>query len=145
MGSKIESLMKSVSRARWSYHLAAVLLTFLYWSSALALVTDFNNAKSEMAHFGLNPPAAFAIATIIVQLGGSLLVILGGRFVWLGAGALVVFTLPTIPIAHRFWEMTGEAAFHEKLLVLSTSRLSAASCWSRLPQNCAAAGAKPAS
>ena len=118
MRSKIESLMTSMLRARWAYHVAAVLLTFLYWSSALALAIDFNNTKSMMAHLGLTPAAAFAIATIIVQLGGSLLVILGGRFVWLGAGALAVFTLLTIPVAHRFWEMTGEAAFHEKLLVI---------------------------
>jgi transmembrane protein len=117
MSLKIESLMSSVLRARWLYHAAAALLTFIYWGSGIAKVTDFSMAQGEMAHFGLNPPAAFAIATIIVQLGGSLLVILGGRLVWLGAGALAVFTLLTIPIAHRFWELTGEAAFLEKMFV----------------------------
>ena len=117
MQSKLQGLITSLLRARWLYHVAAVLLTFIYWGSGIAKLTDFTMAQGEMAHFGLNPPAAFAIATIVVQLGGSLLVIIGGRLVWLGAGALAVFTLMTIPIAHRFWELTGEAAFLEKMFV----------------------------
>lgn len=115
MDSRLQGSISSLLRTRWAYYVAAVLLTFIYWGSGLAKATDFTAAQGEMAHFGLNPTAAFALATIIVELGGSLLVILGGRLVWLGAGALTVFTLLTIPIAHRFWEMTGEAAFLEKM------------------------------
>ena len=68
-----------------------------------------------MAHFGFNPPWLFAIATIAVQLVGSALVIFGGRYAWLGAAALALFTLATIPLAHDFWNMQGQAAFVEKL------------------------------
>ncbi|MDB5964607.1 MAG: DoxX family protein [Polaromonas sp.] len=109
--------MQALLRARWLYHVGAVILTFMYWGSGLSKALDFQGALGEMAHFGLNPPAAFAIATIIVQLGGSALLIIGGRWAWLGAGALAVFTLATIPVAHRFWEMTGDMAFMEKMVV----------------------------
>ena len=117
MPTSLSKAIESLLHTRWLYHLGAVLLTFIFWGSSISKLIDFSAAKGEMAHFGLNPPALFATATIIVQLGGAILVILGGRFVWLGAGALAVFTLLTIPVAHRFWEMTGEAAFLEKMFV----------------------------
>ncbi|MCQ1569268.1 DoxX family protein [Neorhizobium galegae] len=94
--------------------LARVLLTFVFWSSGLAKVLDFGGAVAEMERYDVMPAAPMAIAVIIVQLGGCALVI-SGRWAWLGAGALGVFTALTIPIAHAFWTMTGEAAFIEMM------------------------------
>jgi len=45
-----------------------------------------------MSHFGLHPAWAFNVATVFCQLGGSALIILN-RWVWVGAGALGVFTV----------------------------------------------------
>ncbi len=104
-------------RSSWLFHVGALVLTFVYWWSGLNKVIDFPGARAEMAHFGLNPTILFALLTITVQLGGSALVISGSRWAWLGAGALAVFTLATIPLAHRFWEMEGMIAFLEKALV----------------------------
>lgn len=92
--------------------LARVLLTLPFWASGIAKIADFNFTLAEMAHFNLNPPAAFAVATIITQLTGSALVI-SGRHAWLGAGALGIFTALTIPIAHNFWALEGERAMME--------------------------------
>ena len=89
-----------------------VLLTFMFWSSGIMKIVDWNGGLGDMAHFHLNPPAAFNLATLVVQLVGSALVI-SGRYVWLGAGMLGVFTALTIPIAHPFWTMTGHAATGE--------------------------------
>ncbi len=88
----------------WFGYVARILLTYMFWASGIAKLVDFQAAVGEMAHFGLNPPVVFAIATIIVQLVGSALIILN-RWTWLGAGALGIFTLLTIPIAHNFWTM----------------------------------------
>ncbi len=96
---------------------ARVLLTLMFWSSGFAKLFDFNTALAEMQHYGLSPAAPIALAVIIVQLVGSALVI-SGRYVWLGAGALGVFTILTIPIAHAFWGMTGEAAFLEMMFAI---------------------------
>jgi uncharacterized membrane protein YphA (DoxX/SURF4 family) len=41
----------------------------------------------------------------------GVLIILSGRYVWLGAGMLAVFTVLTEVIAHRFWELSGAAEF----------------------------------
>lgn len=117
MGSKLSNPMQSFLRSRWLYHLAAVALTYIFWWSGLSKLLDFAGAQAEMQHFGLNPPALFALATIAVQLIGSAFIITGSRWAWLGAGALAVFTLSTIPLAHRFWEMEGMVGFLEKALV----------------------------
>ncbi|WP_424812743.1 DoxX family protein [Roseococcus sp. YIM B11640] len=96
---------------------ARVLLTLPFWLSGLVKLFGFSAAVGEMAHFGLHPPALFAVATIVTQLGGSALVI-SGRMAWLGAGAMGIFTLLTIPIAHRFWELEGEMAMLEMFFAI---------------------------
>lgn len=105
-------------RARWMYHAGALVLTSMFWGSGIGKALDFAATVGNMAHFGLYPPVLFAVLTIVVQLGASLLLISGHRFAWLGAGALAVFTLATIPVALRFWEMQGPAAFMTKMTVL---------------------------
>ena len=106
-----------VLRSRLFYLLATSLLTYVFWWSGLTKVLDFQTAIGEMEHFGLRPAALFAIATIAVQLLGSIAIVTCSRWAWLGAGALAGFTLTTIPLAHRFWTMTGMEAFLEKALV----------------------------
>ena len=94
--------------------LMRVVLTFPYWASGLAKLVDFAGARAEMGMFGLHPTAPFAVAVILTQLIGSALVI-HGRHAWLGAGALGVFTLLTIPLVHAFWTLSGPEgikAFH---------------------------------
>ncbi len=100
----MHDFITSITATTWFGFLARIVLTSMFWGSGIGKLVDFPAALGEMTHFGLNPPAVFAVATIIVQLVGSLLVILN-RWTWLGAGALAVFTLLTIPIAHNFWAM----------------------------------------
>jgi transmembrane protein len=100
------SWVAAVLESRIVSRLARVVLTFMFWSSGIAKLVDFQSGLNDMTHFHLAPPAAYDIATIVVQLVGSALVI-WGRWAWLGAGALSVFTLLTIPIAHHFWDMSG--------------------------------------
>jgi len=93
---------------------ARVLLTFPFWGSGLAKLLDFSGGVGEMRQFGLEPAELYNILTIIVQLGGSALIIFN-RMTWLGAGALGIFTALTIPLVHAFWRLEGErgiTAFH---------------------------------
>ena len=110
-------MLNTLLQSRIYYTLATAVLTSIFWWSGLNKVFDFAGAMAEMEHFGLRPTALFAVATIAVQLLGSLAIITASRWAWLGAGALAVFTLSTIPLAHRFWEMEGMVAFLEKALV----------------------------
>lgn len=110
-------MLHTVLQSRVYYTLTTALLTYIFWWSGINKVFDFGGAMAEMQHFGLEPAALFALATIAVQLLGSLAIITASRWAWLGAGALAVFTLSTIPLAHRFWAMEGMVAFLEKALV----------------------------
>ena len=91
--------------------LARVILTFPFWGSGLDKLINFSGGVAEMRQFGLEPALLFNIAVLATQLVGSALII-SGRYVWLGAGALGVFTALTIPVVHRFWTMEGAAALH---------------------------------
>lgn len=95
--------------------LARLLLTAPFWLSGISKSLDFDSGVAEMARAGLEPASGFNMATIAVQLAASLLII-SGRYVWLGAGMLVVFTALTVPLVHSFWAMTTEPfrtiAFH---------------------------------
>ena len=110
-------MLNTLLQSRVYYTLATALLTYIFWWSGLSKIFDFSGAMAEMEHFGLRPSALFAAATIALQVLGSLAIISASRWAWLGAGALAVFTLSTIPLAHRFWEMEGMVAFLEKALV----------------------------
>ena len=110
----MQSFIHTLLRSRTLYQLGALLLTSMFWWSGLVKLFDFGAAQGEMAHFGMQPAALFAAATIAVQLGGSALIVFGRRWAWLGAGALAAFTLATIPLAHAFWTLGGSAAFVEK-------------------------------
>ena len=94
--------------------LAATLLTMPYWTSGIAKLFDLSGALGEARHFGLEPAALTVGLTILVQIGGSLLIILG-RQAWLGAGGLGVFTAIATMIAHPFWQVAEPMArFHER-------------------------------
>ncbi|OYW51942.1 MAG: DoxX family protein [Rhizobiales bacterium 12-68-15] len=91
--------------------LMRVLLTFVFWGAGLDKLINFPATVAEMAHFGLNPPAAFGALAVFTLLASSLLIIVN-RAAWLGFGALGVFLVLTIPIAHPFWAAAGEDALH---------------------------------
>ncbi len=97
---------------------AATLLTLPYWTSGIAKLTDPTGAVAEARHFGLEPAAVAVALTILIQIGGSLLIIFG-RKAWLGAGALGVFTAIATLIAHPFWEVADPVArFHDRNIFL---------------------------
>lgn len=95
----------------WPYFalFARIALTFPFWGSGLSKLIDFPAGAAEMAHFGLSPPALVNALVLVTQLTGALLII-ANRHVWLATGALAIFTLLTIPIAHDFWNQKGQIA-----------------------------------
>lgn len=92
-----------------------MLLTLSSWLSGLYKLFAFDAGVAEMVHAGMEPATAFNIATIVVQIVGSTIIIVAHR-TWLGAGALGFFTGLTILLVHRFWAIPEEPfrtiAFH---------------------------------
>ncbi len=84
--------------------LARLALVSAYLLGAVVKTVDFPGAVAEQAHFGMAPPAFWAVVTIAVEIVGPLL-ILTRRWLWLGAGMLGVFTLLAAIKANAFWAM----------------------------------------
>jgi transmembrane protein len=87
-----------------------VILPFLY--AGVQKLVFWRAGVNEMHLAGLNPSWLFNLAALFTELGGSLSVLLNRR-IWLGAGALGIFTLLTTFIAHRFWDFYGVARIGE--------------------------------
>jgi uncharacterized membrane protein YphA (DoxX/SURF4 family) len=96
----------------WSWLATAtrIALVSAFLIGGVQKALDFPGAVAEQAHFGLQPAWLWATAAIIIELGGSVLVILG-RWVWLGAGGLGVLTAVAMLTANAFWAMTGHDRF----------------------------------
>jgi uncharacterized membrane protein YphA (DoxX/SURF4 family) len=85
-------------------------LTSAYLVGGVTKLLDFQAAVAEQQHFGLNPGWLWAAMAIVVELGGSALVI-SGRYTWFGAGALGVLTAIATFRANNFWVMQGHDRF----------------------------------
>ena len=71
MSETIERLLSKPAMAV----IARVALTFPFWMSGVLKLIDFEGGVAEMARVGLEPAALFNVATVVIQLTGSLLVI----------------------------------------------------------------------
>jgi uncharacterized membrane protein YphA (DoxX/SURF4 family) len=86
--------------------LARLVLLSAYLFGGVTKLFDFSSAISEQAHFGLEPAWLWASMAIVVELGGSFLILIN-RLVWLGAGGLGVLTVVAMAVANKFWDADG--------------------------------------
>jgi uncharacterized membrane protein YphA (DoxX/SURF4 family) len=99
----------------WLWVTARTVMTSAYLFGGLVKLADFHAAVAEQEHFGLYPGWLWAGAAIVVELGGSILVI-SGRLLWLGAGAIGVLTGIATVVASDFWRLDG----HARLMAANT-------------------------
>ena len=90
----------------WTWPLARFALVVIFLASGLSKIANFSGGVAEMAQAGMPAPAAMALLSIFVEVTGSVLVLIG-RWVWLGAGMLGVFTGIGAVTAHAFWKVSG--------------------------------------
>ncbi len=94
----------------WIWLIARIALTGPYIVGAMMKLSNLQFAVLEQEHFGLHPGLPWALLTIAVEIIGPILII-SGRWVWLGAGMLGVFTGLANFLANNFWTMTGAERF----------------------------------
>ena len=94
----------------WLLPISRVALVSAFVIGGIQKLVDFPGAVAEQAHFGLQPAWLWASAAILVELGGSALLIIG-RWLWLGAGGLGVLTAIAMLAANDFWAQTGHDRF----------------------------------
>jgi uncharacterized membrane protein YphA (DoxX/SURF4 family) len=98
----------------WLLPITRGALVSAFLIGGIQKLVDFPAAVAEQAHFGLQPAWLWAVAAIIVELGGALLVV-ANRLVWLGAGGLGVLTFVAMLTANAFWLSTG----HERFMAMN--------------------------
>lgn len=93
--------MLGAATFRWIGYLG---LCAAYLQGGINKLLDFQGAIGEMNHFGLSPAPLFAVLVITLELGASLMILIG-CLRWLAALALAGFTLVATFLALRFWEL----------------------------------------
>jgi len=92
------------------HFLALLGLCAAYLQGGMVKLRDFDGAIDEMRQYGLPMPRVLAGLVILVELGGSAL-ILSGYLRWAGASILALYTLTATMIANRFWVLSGGERF----------------------------------
>jgi transmembrane protein len=96
--------IQSVLDSPLAFLLLRVVLTTLFWSDVFLGITRFDAFVGAVQRARLPFPRFVAAATIVFLSVASFLVITNfNQWGWIAAGALVLFTLLTIPYGHAFW------------------------------------------
>lgn len=96
---------------------ARIFLAVLFVVSGWAKLTGFEGTVGYVASNGLPVPQLFAALTILVELGGGVLLILG-LFSRLAAFIMAGFALLTIVIVHHFWTMADAEMQMNQLMAM---------------------------
>jgi uncharacterized membrane protein YphA (DoxX/SURF4 family) len=107
-GQTTPQFVQAILEWQWTWPTARFALVVYYLVSALSKIGNFRAGIADMPQAGMPAPPVMAFLTIVVELTGSTLVLIG-RWVWLGAGMLGVFTAIGAVTAHAFWKRSGRA------------------------------------
>jgi putative oxidoreductase len=96
---------------------ARIFLAVLFVMSGWAKLTGFEGTVAYVASNGLPVPQLFAALTILVELGGGILLVLG-LFSRIAAFIMAGFVLLTIVLVHHFWTMADAEAAANQLVAM---------------------------
>ncbi len=99
--------VNEILRWQWLLVAARLALTSAYLLGGMTKLLNFSAAIAEQERFGMRPAWLCAAVTILIELGGSALV-LSGYVVWLGAGALGCLTAIAMLRADNFWTKSDD-------------------------------------
>lgn len=108
LGKRNPRWVDAILNWRGTWVLARVALTGVYLVGGLEKPFDFQGAIAEQARFGLQPASLWAALAVPVEIVAPLLII-SGRFVWLGAGAIAAETAIITFVVNDFWNLQGHA------------------------------------
>src|SRR5258708_21418250 len=104
LNARMVELLRPILAAPVIRWIALLGLCAAYLQGGFDKAADFSSAIAEINHFGLWPAAPLAVATIVMEIVASILV-LTAFFRLLGALSLAVFTLVANFVANRFCEV----------------------------------------
>ena len=93
---------------------ARLMIAAIFVVSGFGKMTGFDGTVGFIASKGLPLPQLAAIAAIVVELGGGILLILGWKTRW-AAAAMCIFTVVAALIFHNFWVVPAEQAQNQMI------------------------------
>lgn len=93
---------------------ARILIALIFIASGAGKITGFEGTVGYIASKGLPFPALAAIAAIIVELGGGILLVLGYKARW-AAFFMFGFSLAAALIFHNFWAVPAAEAQNQMI------------------------------
>ena len=94
---------------RYGPLLARLLMALLFVVGGIGKIAGFAGTVGYIASKGLPLPQVGAVAAIVVELGGGVMLILGWKARW-AAAVMLLFTLVAAVIFHNFWAVAAEQA-----------------------------------
>lgn len=101
--------LASSTRESWGSLVGRVLMAVIFLMAGFGKLTAFQGTAGYIASQGLPLPQLAAAGTIVLELGGGLMLALGWKARW-AAVALLVFTALASVIFHAFWSATPDQA-----------------------------------
>ena len=91
-----------------------LMIAAIFVVSGFGKITGFDGTVGFIASKGLPLPQLAAIAAIVVELGGGILLILGWKTRW-AAAAMCIFTVVAALIFHDFWAVPPDMAQNQMI------------------------------
>ncbi len=98
----------------WAALLGRILLAGLFVISGYEKIPGFEGTAGFIASKGLPMPQVLAAIAILIELGGGLAVLLGGKARW-AALVLAIFLIVITPIFHGFWAAPPDQMMEQQI------------------------------
>lgn len=87
-------------------------LAIIFIIAGFNKLTGFEETAGYMASKGLPMVNLLLVMSIIIELGGGLLILVGWRARW-AATAIFLFLIPVTLVFHPFWTFEGQEVAHQ--------------------------------
>ncbi len=95
--------------------LGRILIAQIFLLSGINKITGFAATAAAIAGKGLPMAEVLVIISIIVEIGGGLMIVFGWK-ARLGALALLLWMIPVTLAFHNYWSMSGMEAYINKIM-----------------------------
>lgn len=95
-----------------------ILLALIFVISGFGKIGGFAGTAGYIASKGLPMPEVLTVLTIIIELGGGLMIMVGWQARW-AAATIFLFLIPVTFIFHAFWNVTDpQAQFVDRIMFM---------------------------
>lgn len=91
-----------------------LLIAFIFIFAGFGKLTGFEGTVGYIASKGMPLPALAAVAAILIELGGGIMLAVGWKARW-AAAALAIFAAMTAVIFHNFWAVAPDQAQNQMI------------------------------